>query len=57
MLLPFARKREERKMADNRRYYWLKLKEDFFTDERIKKTKKNIRRRYLHNHLPQIAFA
>ena len=44
-------------MADNRRYYWLKLKEDFFTDERIKKTKKNIRRRYLHNHLPQIAFA
>lgn len=32
-------------MAENRRYYWLKLKEDFFTD------KKNIRRRYLYNYL------
>ncbi|WP_438944361.1 MULTISPECIES: phage replisome organizer N-terminal domain-containing protein [Peptostreptococcus] len=27
-------------MADNRRYYWLKLKEDFFTDKRIKRLKK-----------------
>ena len=24
-------------MADNKRYYWLKLKEDFFNDKRIKK--------------------
>lgn len=27
-------------MADNRRYYWLKLKEDFFTDKRIKRLRK-----------------
>ena len=27
-------------MADNRRYYWLKLKEDFFTGERIKRLRK-----------------
>ena len=40
MLLPFTRKREERKMADNRRYYWLKLKEDFFTDKRIKRLRR-----------------
>lgn len=27
-------------MADNRRYYWLKLKEDFFTDKRIKRLRR-----------------
>lgn len=27
-------------MAENRRYYWLKLKEDFFTDKRIKRLRK-----------------
>ena len=27
-------------MADNRRYSWLKLKEDFFTDKRIKRLRK-----------------
>ncbi|WP_159338659.1 phage replisome organizer N-terminal domain-containing protein [Streptococcus dysgalactiae] len=27
-------------MADNRRYYWLKLKEDFFTGKRIKRLRK-----------------
>ena len=27
-------------MAENRRYYWLKLKEDFFTDKRIKRLRR-----------------
>ena len=27
-------------MAENRRYFWLKLKEDFFTDKRIKKLRR-----------------
>ena len=27
-------------MADNRKYYWLKLKEDFFTDKRIKRLRR-----------------
>ena len=27
-------------MADNRRYYWLKLKEEFFTDKRIERLRR-----------------
>lgn len=27
-------------MAENRRYYWIKLKEDFFTDKRIKRLRR-----------------
>ena len=30
----------EEQMAENRRYYWLKLKEDFFIDKRIKKLRR-----------------
>ena len=39
MLLPFYEEREERKMAD-KRYYWLRLKEDFFADIRMRRLRK-----------------
>jgi hypothetical protein len=30
----------KRMSTENRRYYWLKLKENFFTDKRIKRLRK-----------------
>lgn len=36
----FATKREGLKMAENKKYYWLKLKDDFFRDKRIKKLRR-----------------
>lgn len=38
-------------MAENKRYYWLKLMDDFFDSKRIKKTPKDGWWRYIYDHL------
>ncbi len=38
-----------------KKYYWLKMTDQFFEDKAIKKLRKISRGRYLHNHLSENA--
>ncbi|AWX14564.1 replication protein [Mergibacter septicus] len=44
-------------MRKNKRYFWFKLQEDFFTDKKDKEIKKNTRERYLCKYLSKISIA
>ncbi|EFL53556.1 hypothetical protein HMPREF9289_1770 [Finegoldia magna BVS033A4] len=40
-------------MATNKRYYWIKLKEEFFTDKRIERIRRISGGDTLHDNLPK----